>query len=288
MMHNFHLFLAAATCAISVCAYYDSESVDSLYNDNEFKPRMVLEGIIPTEHSLPFVAYIAVTEGKLVKECTGSIIAPRYVLTAFHCLLTNKNKATVPQAIAVRVGSQYKSKGRKYLVSGFGTTDKTAQGSRNWDDIVILELTQEILFDFLTTAAISLSRGTPRIGETLTIAGHGTRIVQRRFLKSDSYVIGNVTVRKSSRYCKPKGNEFCAGGLEQGTAMDDSGGPAFKIINRKYVQVGMILGGEHFHKVDKSKRDFEPFDMYGYGNYLKIAPYCEYIQRSTAGTAYCQ
>uniref|UniRef100_A0A7E4V717 Peptidase S1 domain-containing protein n=1 Tax=Panagrellus redivivus TaxID=6233 RepID=A0A7E4V717_PANRE len=249
---------------------------------------MVLEGTIPIEHTLPFVAFIVVNHGKYNANCTGSIIAPKYVLTAYHCLLTNGTTPTSPDAATVRVGSQYKSKGRAYQVREYYITDKTSKSYKNWDDIVVLELTQEILFDFLTTAAITLGRSTPRIGDTLTIAGHGIRIVQRRRLAIDSYVIGNVTVRRNSKYCKPVTNEFCAGGLKQGSAKGDSGGPAFKIINRKYVQVALITGGQHFHIIDKSRRDYQLIGMYDHGTLLKIAPYCGYIQKATGGAAYCQ
>uniref|UniRef100_A0A7E4USY8 Peptidase S1 domain-containing protein n=1 Tax=Panagrellus redivivus TaxID=6233 RepID=A0A7E4USY8_PANRE len=280
-------FTIFATCIISVTTlYYDYDAVgqppDSAVKDvGKFKPRIV-GGYIPYVHSLPFVVYIQIF-GKNgdFGVCTGSIIASRYVMTAFHCLADailpfRTTLEELRKRMIVNVGSMYKKDGRPYKVVDFYPF-RTKAGK--YEDFVILKLDRELYFSKGTIKPAVLGRWIPKRGEVLTIAGHGRRIANGRDERPDRYILANVKVEKNITL--RRGREgFCARGVNQGPAKGDSGGPALKIVNRQYVQVGMIAGGKKILVNSRYKCDE--------GEFILIAPYCDFIYEKTEGTARCQ
>uniref|UniRef100_A0A7E4V735 Peptidase S1 domain-containing protein n=1 Tax=Panagrellus redivivus TaxID=6233 RepID=A0A7E4V735_PANRE len=289
MMLKMYVPLIAATCIVSIYAIdygYDYDNVFDGYRQR------IIEGIVPTNHPLPFLVFISVGRD-LLSTCTGTILSPRYVLTALSCfsVAAQRLKITTREAerlMVVRAGSQYRYEGLPYSVASSYITSKTSK-NKAFDDIMILKLNRDIVFDYLTTAPVTLVRWKPKLGETVAIAGYGVHVTGAEpNYKTKSYVIGNTTVMKNDRYCKPKKSyEFCAGGINQGRSDGgDRGGPVMKKINGKYVQVGMILEGKTIH--NPGNRFSTLFDVQDSGLYLTIDFFCDMIQRYTDGAAYCK
>uniref|UniRef100_A0A7E4UTY9 Peptidase S1 domain-containing protein n=1 Tax=Panagrellus redivivus TaxID=6233 RepID=A0A7E4UTY9_PANRE len=287
MFLNTHLFIIAATCIIAVSTGNrgrDCKSIKQIPKQHVggFKPRIV-GGFIPRIHSLPFVAYLMMFDRQgNSTPCTGSIIAPRYVLTALHCLIYADSHARmtlveVQKRMIVKVGSLYKEKGRKYSVVAH-YMPPIRPGS-DFQDIVLLKLNRAINFIKGKTAPVVLGRWLPKVNETLTIAGHGDRVVNGRGAKVSPYVLANVTVL-GAQYNGNIVSGFWTYGDGEGASPGDSGGPALKVVNGQYVQVGMIAVGGTYDTSDHGACVV--------GLYLAIAPYCDFIQTKTNGAARCR
>uniref|UniRef100_A0A7E4ZRB2 Peptidase S1 domain-containing protein n=1 Tax=Panagrellus redivivus TaxID=6233 RepID=A0A7E4ZRB2_PANRE len=287
MAFKYYAFSIFPTCIVLITALhydYDSPVVSQLpdyavRNVGKFQPRIVV-GVIPRYHDMPFVVYIQ-SFGRFGQSdsCTGSIIASRYVLTAFHCLENagenfHMTLEEIRKHMLVNVGSMYKKDGRPYKVLAYDPV-KTRKGDV---DMVILKMDGELKFPNGTVITpVVLGRWTPKKNVVLSIAGHGWHTANGRIQRPDRYITASAKVVSNETW---EGNVgFRAIGVNEGPAKGDSGGPALKPVKGNYVQIGMIA--------EAGKLSINANDRYIVGVYVSIGPYCHLIQEKTNGSARC-
>jgi secreted trypsin-like serine protease len=136
--------------------------------------------------------------------CSGTIIAPRWVLTASHC---------VGDAMTVRVGSVYRD-------SGGTTADVVSAVSSPRGDISLLELDHGI-----STTYSPLSGSYPSVGATNHIYGWG----RTSYSGEPSIQLRSASVEVTSTNCRDYvgGRGICSYGISGVAWGGDSGGPQF-------------------------------------------------------------
>uniref|UniRef100_A0A7E4V581 Peptidase S1 domain-containing protein n=1 Tax=Panagrellus redivivus TaxID=6233 RepID=A0A7E4V581_PANRE len=275
------VFFFLVVICLSYVSYQHDLVIDENSASNDGFQNRIIGGVIPKMHKFPFVAYILITIND--NWCTGSIIAPQYVLTARHCFsyavnaTHDMNMSIVRDYIIVEVGSQHKGRGQRFRVRSIHTPSI----NRKWFDITILKLDREIEIDNITTSAITLRKWNPRFREQLLTVGHGKHVVGTHIRKESSYVAGSLTVTApNGGFCKANEYEFCAYGKGEGTYLGDSGGPVIKVIDNKYYQVGLIVSGYIYEDINKTT-------LSDFGKYLIIERFCPGIEAKTQRTAIC-
>ncbi len=189
---------------------------------------------LPTTHTQPIINGSVVTDTPWavmvvqqpagttrVRLCTGTVIGPRAVLTAKHCVFLDNGDATwqalTPAELTVRSGLDYRASTRTVAVESVRTTDGPYHDGdgRNGGDIAVL-----ITRDDLEIEPRAVSRAPVATGNTVRIVGYGYTMAGAT-VATDLGVVhdGAATV------ATVESNVFSTTGA-QWTCTGDSGGPA--------------------------------------------------------------
>uniref|UniRef100_A0A914E8C3 Peptidase S1 domain-containing protein n=1 Tax=Acrobeloides nanus TaxID=290746 RepID=A0A914E8C3_9BILA len=237
--------------------------------------------------------YVKYQNGTVKFICTGSILSPRFVLTAAHCV---KNEAKLypkhTSQLFLRVGSEDRTKGGTivnvsipYVHPGYSIS--------NQHDIALLQLQSDLVFNTKIAPVCIAKEYKEEPYDYGFIVGWGWSLDDTNNISYSPVVHENTVPFQPIELCKqyfdkPTYSEvdpaiqICAGALMHGTAQGDSGGPL--LINKKgsWNLVGITSFGEYI--INGPPDDAKVFDV---GVYTRIAPHCPWILKITNGTVEC-
>lgn len=241
------------------------------FGQGRLRPDRIVGGHDTTIEKNPWqVALVAaqVPSNAQAQFCGGSIIAPRWVLTAAHCV----DNGTKPVQIAVLSGTKsLKEGGQRSMVSDIIVHQRWNPTSKD-SDIALIQVSSDLYGQPITgpsQGAADLANGSVIIvtgwGAT-TWGGSGKSILQEVPVP---YVSRSVCNKPASYNKRINDNMFCAGKVGADSCQGDSGGPATTGDPRRLV--GVVSWGEGCALAKK------------FGVYTRVSGFVDWVKEKTQG-----
>ncbi|PIS09762.1 MAG: serine protease [Bdellovibrio sp. CG10_big_fil_rev_8_21_14_0_10_47_8] len=227
------LAIAMLSVALTACGKPDS-SVATLTEDNESSENIIGGQDVAVGDSVG-KSTVGVGHALHGVICTGTLIAKNLVLTAGHCTgATGGN----PKELYISFGLNLEKGSVLRKVLGGKTTDAWPQLSpsqeKDWGDIAILRFEGEAPAGF-SPASILNAKAALKNGMDVTLAGFGATSMKPQaypdHLLKTTVKLTNANYSASELLFKQyQGRGACHG---------DSGGPAYIVLNKKLILVGV-------------------------------------------------
>ena len=222
----------------------------------------VVEGVPASISQVPFVARITIAEGARARLCTGTVVAPRMVLTAAHCLLTESKAALLqPASIEVMTGSgDLADPGLVSAAEGLIVDPEfePSNPSAAWHDAGLIKLTGPVSAPPVTLAPTpeNLSFHIWPPGTLAYAVGWGLTEPGENGPPQELQVAETVTQRGA--YCQAQigaifhaAGELCTSGVPRQdlpsdykttSCAGDDGGPLLFVYHQQLMQIGILQG----------------------------------------------
>ncbi|XP_012220523.1 chymotrypsin-2 [Linepithema humile] len=212
------------------------------------EPERIVNGIPTTVQENPQAISIRVQNNHF---CGGVIIAPRFILTAGHCVLPLLTDSSLRNSLTVVTGTTYlNSGGKAHKVSRMflhERYDRNARGRPNGYDIGLLELSAPIEFSIVQQAIKLPSRELVQ-GEDVTVVAWGAmgfrKPVHNNLQKLNAKCLSAAGCRTyHQRTGMPVSDlEFCTL-ISQGTGTCNGDSGSGVVRNSDRTVVGLVSGG---------------------------------------------
>ncbi|MGJ7908254.1 S1 family peptidase [Actinopolyspora sp. H202] len=211
---------AAALIAVGMAAPAQAAVSAPVANDDSGPETMIIDGSYADD--APWAARMF-ADGR--QACSASVIAPKWILTAQHCV-QGANQ------VSFRVGSLDQTQGREvFAVPGGVNIHPSA-------DLALVNVGSSVNVEYAPIGA----PGAAEVGETVQTYGWGATCTDRPEIECQSQrlKVADVTVTDTSCSDYRGGTAICAYRGDGIPAGGDSGGPMFATAaDGEYVQVGV-------------------------------------------------
>lgn len=185
----------------------------------------VFNGAFVARGEHPYVGLVVLLNpetGKVEGECSGSLIRPRYVLTAGHCTKRARAAVFIPKVVDLRVARPRDV----FVVRAVATAPRYSPRTLR-DDVGLLQLSRPAKIRTVPVAAVADDQRFA--GATATVVGWGA--VDRGLKAPNRLRRGSIELLSNDRCLARWGQVFrpgsmiCGGSRVTGACVGDSGGP---------------------------------------------------------------
>ena len=223
-------FALVETCEprelLSAVSTSPSDTTDRSNNVAQARMARIVNGTPTSDY--PAVGLIGDTSDDF---CSGTLIAPQYVLTAAHCA-----EGVVNTAGTFTIGGKTYRTERVFIHPSYNSN---AIGSDSANDIAIYKLSEPVV----GIAPMDIYRSVPQVGQLLTLVGFGGGGTGTTGSNGD-FGIKRVGTTPIDQVTRNLIHWTFDNNTESNTAPGDSGGPAFVTVGGVKYIAGITSGGD--------------------------------------------